>query len=228
MHLLLKILLGLIIYASLSILFAFAGPLQAQDEAGQGELIPLANWQKQFKITDGKDRGKIVPVVLHHDHTREQRWVLVFGDYGAIRMRSDPAGTLMMERLDLFRSRRYIVYEPALRILPRDAGPAESVVRQANFKMYDLETGSLKRSGSVSHLVKRILPSKFDTPAGPIDGYYVDIEHRMDMPYAQLELTVGLGCRLDEGLVYGSGRYRLTKLGIFSQTKTVVAAVTKR
>ena len=30
------------------------------------DLFPLADWQKQFRITDGKDRGKIVPLSLHH------------------------------------------------------------------------------------------------------------------------------------------------------------------
>jgi hypothetical protein len=47
--------------------------------------------------------------------------------------------------------------------------------------------------------------------------------------YSQLLLTVGLGCRLDEGLIYGAAQYRLKKLGgILTETKTAVAAVAKK
>jgi hypothetical protein len=48
----------------------------------------------------------------------------------------------------------------------------------------------------------------------------------MDMPYAQLQMKLGLGCRLDDGPVFGSGNYTLTKLGLFTETKTLSAALT--
>ena len=52
--------------------------------------------------------------------------------------------------------------------------------------MFDAESGNLKRTGRATHLVRQVSHSKFDTPAGPIDGYYIEIEHGMDMQYAQL------------------------------------------
>src|SRR5215472_13777966 len=60
--------------------------------------------------------------------------------------------------------------------------------------MYNRDTGKLKRSGRVIHSVKRISRSQFDTPAGLIDGYYIELDHRMDMEYkSQLRLSLGLG-----------------------------------
>jgi hypothetical protein len=51
----------------------------------------------------------------------------------------------------------------------------------------------------------------------------------MDMEYnSQLHLTLGLGCRLDDGPVYGSGQYTLNKLGLFTETKTAAAGLAKR
>ena len=191
------------------------------------ELIPLASWQKQFKITEGKDRGKLVPLSFRHDPGPDQRWKLIFGDYAGILMRSDAGGGLVMERLDLFKSRSYIVYDPVLPILPRKFTAAALARRQAGFKMYDLQTGKLKRAGRVTHRVKQISYSQLDTPAGLVDGYYIDIEHGMEMPFAQLDLTLRLGCRLDEGPVYGSGQYTLKKLGLFWETKTAAAALAK-
>jgi len=79
----------------------------------------------------------------------------------------------------------------------------------------------------VMHVVKQVSPSRFDTPAGPIDGHFIEIDHRMDMQFAQLDMTLGLGCRLDDGPVFGSGHYTLTKLGIFTATKTAAAALAK-
>jgi hypothetical protein len=202
------------------------GALAAPSGVTVRELIPLANWQKQFKITDGRDQGKLVPLTFQNGS--REGWSLNFGDYAGVHLRNDPTGALMMERLDLFKSRSFIIYEPALPIFARDIGSDVAILRQANFKMYDRDTGKLKRTGHASHLVKRVSRSQFETPAGLIDGYYIEIEHRMDMQFAQLHMSLGLGCRLDEGPVYGSGRYTLRKLGIFSETKTAAAALAIR
>jgi hypothetical protein len=192
------------------------------------ELIPLADWQKQFKITDGRDRGKVVPLTFHRGAGTKDGWRLDFGDYAGIYLKNDAGGSLMMERLDLIKSRSFIVYEPALPIFARDVASGVAVPRQANFKMYDRETGRLKRIGRATHVVRRVSLSQFETPAGLIDGYYLEIDHRMDMQYAQLHMSLGLGCRLDEGPVYGVGRYTLTKLGLFTETKTAAAGLAIR
>ena len=193
-----------------------------------GNLIPLISSQKEFKIIDGKDQGRLVPLTFQADPADEKRWKLSFGDYGRISLRSS-SGALIMDRLDLFNSKSYVVYEPALHVLPAEIDAAGAVVRQTGYKMYSVETGKLKRTGRVTHSVKRISRSQFSTPAGLIDGYHVEMEHKMDMEYhSQLLLTVGLGCRLDEGLVYGSAHYKLRKLGgLLTETKSSAAALSK-
>jgi hypothetical protein len=193
------------------------------------ELIPLASSQKEFKIISGKDQGRLVPLTFQSDPTDEKRWRLSFGDYGRISLRSS-SGALIMDRLDLFNSKSYVVYEPALRVLPAEIDSASAVVRQTGYRMYSADTGKLKRAGRVTHLVKRVSRSQFSTPAGLIDGYHIEIEHKMDMEYhSQLLLTVGLGCRLDEGLVYGAAHYKLRKLGgLLTETKTSAAALFTR
>jgi hypothetical protein len=96
--------------------------------------------------------------------------------------------------------------------------------------MYNVETGKLKRAGRVTHVVKRVSRSRFSTPAGVIDGYQIEIDHKMDLEYySQLLLTATLGCRLDDGLVYGSAHYKLRKLGgLLTETKTSAAALSGR
>jgi hypothetical protein len=51
------------------------------------DLFPLADWQKQFRITDGRDRGKLVPLSLHHAGGAQETWRLDFGDYAGIHLR---------------------------------------------------------------------------------------------------------------------------------------------
>lgn len=202
---------------------------QRPPERAASQLMPLAAWQKEFQIIEGKDRGRVVPFVFQRDPADDKQWKLILGDYARIALRGGPDGALIMERLDLIKSNNTIVYEPPLPVLPADPGSGAAAPRQTGYKMYNLETGKLKRSGRVTHLVKRISPARFNTPAGVLDGYYVEIEHDMEMEYhSRLQISLGLGCRLDEGPVYGAGRYKVTKLGIFTETKTAAAALAKR
>lgn len=200
-------------------------PLPLND-LSPSNLIPPSNWRKEFKITAGKDQGRLVPLISRPDGRDATRWQVVFGDYAAIHLLRDATGTLLLERLDLIKSRSYVVYEPALPVLPADLNGAGFFQRETGYKMFALETGKLKRAGRITHSVKRISNSEFDTPAGPMNGYYIEIDHRMQMEYySQLHLTLGLGCRMDEGPVFGTGQYTITKLGFFSETRTAAAAL---
>jgi len=205
---------------------ALAGIALAPQAGSLSQLIPLTTWDKQFKITEGKDRGRVVALTLRRDQDKNGSWYLTFGDYAGVVLSNSGRG-LMVDRLDLFKSHSQIVYENPLPILTPEIIDGRARRLQVGFKMFDAETGRLKRSGRVTHWVKRVSPSRFDTPAGVIDGYFLEIDHRMDMPYAQLQMALGLGCRLDEGPVFGSGLYTLTKLGIFTESKTAAAALTK-
>src|SRR5688500_5365376 len=208
-----RIVLDLVICFLLTLASAkVAWSFPMSNEATVRELIPLASWQKQFKITEGKDRGRVVSLISQPDLSNEKRWNLIFGDYAAIHVVRGSDGALMMERLDLVKNDSYILYEPALPIMPANIN--SSVMRsETGYKMYNLETGKLKRGGRVTHLLKPPSHSQFDTPAGLFEGYYVEIDPLMDMEYrSQLHLTMRFGYRLNEGLVNAAGHYTVTKL----------------
>ncbi|HUC98148.1 MAG TPA: hypothetical protein VMR88_06685 [Candidatus Polarisedimenticolaceae bacterium] len=222
----LAVIFNLVICLSISALPSPASPLPLVSETPLPELIPLVSWQRQFKITEGKDRGKVVPLTSEPDLTNGKRWKLVFGDYAAVHLVREPGGALTMKRLDFPKSRSFIIYDSALPVMPSDVKSSDLIHRETGYKMYSLATGKLKRAGRVTHQVKPASSLQFDTPAGRLDGYYVEIDHRMDMEYySQLHLTLGLGCQLDRGPVYGSGQYTLTKLGVFTDSKTAGAAL---
>jgi hypothetical protein len=204
-------------------------PLPLTNDISPSDLIPPSSWRKDFKITAGKDQGRLVPLISRPDQRDARRWQVIFGDYAAIHLLREPGGTLLMERLDLIKSRNYVVYEPALPVLPAALNGAATFQHDTGYKMFSLETGKLKRAGRITHRVKRISNSEFDTPAGPMNGYYIEIDHLMEMEYySQLRLTLGLGCRMDEGPIFGAGQYTITRLGFFSETKTAAAALAKK
>ena len=220
------IILNVMICLSISTPSSLAWSLPLPSESPLRELIPLTSWQRQFKITEGKDRGKVVPLTSEPDLKNEKRWKLIFGKYAAVHVVREPGGALTMNRLDLPNSRSFIIYDSPLPVMPRDVSSSDLIHRETGYKMYSLATGKLKRAGRVTHQVKPASSSQFDTPAGRLNGYYVEIDHRMDMEYfSQLHLTLGLGCQLDQGPVYGSGQYTLTKLGLFTESKTAGAAL---
>lgn len=222
----LAVIFNLVICLSISALPPLAWSLPLPSESPLRELIPLASWQREFKITEGKDRGKVVPLTSEPDLANGKRWKLIFGNYAAVHVVREPGGALTMKRLDLPNSRSFIIYDSALPVMPSDVKSSDLIQRETGYKMYSLATGKLKRSGRVTHQVKPASSSQFDTPAGRLDGYYVEIDHRMDMEYySQLHLTLGLGCQLDQGPVYGSGQYTLTKLGVFTESKTAGAVL---
>lgn len=190
--------------------------------------MPFAQWQKEFQIMEGKDRGRVVPFALQRDAADEKSWSLTFGDYARARLTRTADGSMIMDRLDLITAKNYIVYDPPLALFPGEHAAGASTLRQTNYKMYSAESGKLKRSGLATHQIKRVLPWKFTTPAGVMDGYYMEIEHSMELELnSHLQMTLGLGCRLDEGPIYGSSYYKLKKLGLFTETKTAVAALAK-
>jgi hypothetical protein len=222
-------LIAFILSLSLSLIgsdISWAGPLL--QEGGVKQLIPASNWQKQFKITDGKDLGNVVPLtsVALSD---EKRWKLVFGNYAGVYLLQEASGEVIIERLELFKSRNAIVYEAALPIVPSDINLANLIRRETGYQMFNLDTGKLKRTGRITHLLQPASASQFDTPAGRLDGHYLEIDHIMEMEYrSQLHLTLGLGYRLNEGPIYGSAKYSVTKLGVFTATKTARAALFTR
>ena len=197
-------------------------------EATLRQLIPVSNWQKQFKITEGKDLGNVVPLTSVPP-SNEKRWKLVFGNYAGVYLLQEASGEVIIERLELFKSRNAIVYEAALPIVPSDINLANLIRRETGYQMFNLDTGKLKRTGRITHLLQPASASQFDTPAGRLDGHYLEIDHIMEMEYrSQLHLTLGLGYRLNEGPIYGSAKYSVTKLGVFTATKTARAALFTR
>jgi len=217
---------GFIVVGFVCAFFGSLGVASFQRPVSYSQLMLFAHWQKEFQILEGKDRGRVVPFVLQRDGIDEKHWSLTFGDYARARLRRSADGAMILDRLDLITAKNYIVYDPPLPLFPEPGSAAPS--RRTHYWMYSAETGKLKRSGLATHEVKRVLPWKFSTPAGVMDGYYVEIEHAMELEYrSHLQMTLGLGCRPDEGPIYGASHYKVNKLGLFTETKTAIAALAR-
>lgn len=204
-----------------------AWPLAPTPQPTLQALIPFARFQKDFKITAGKDQGRVVVLQSRPDVADASKSRITFGDYATVHLARGARGGLLLERLDLIKSRSYVLYDPALPVV--DLETRAPFQRQTQYRMYALSSGRLKRSGRVTHTVRRIEPARFETPAGPVEGHFIDMEHRMEMEYlSELRIDLGLGCREDEGPVFGTGRYRITRLGLFSEIRDAAAGILSR
>ena len=201
-------------------------PLVTVNDSVLRSLIPLVSFRRDFKITAGKDQGRVVPLMSRPDLVDNKKLKITFGDYAAVHLTQNPSGVLLLERLDLIKNRSYVVYEPALPVLPADLAAIGRFQRETRYRMFSNDTGKIKRSGRVSHSVRRVSPSRFNTPAGAVDGFFIEMDHLMEMELmSELRINLGLGCREGEGPVFGSGQFTLTRLGLFSDMKRIAAGI---
>ena len=67
---------GFFALAFVCVFFACLGVAPVQRAISYSELMPLAHWQKEFQIIEGKDRGRVVPFFLQRDAADEKSWSL--------------------------------------------------------------------------------------------------------------------------------------------------------
>jgi hypothetical protein len=201
-------------------------PLAPVNDSLLRNLIPLASFRRDFKITEGKDQGRVVPLMSRPDIVDNKKLKITFGDYAAVYLTQNPMGVLLLERLDLIKNRSYVIYDPALPVLPSELSSIGGFQRETRYRMFSSDTGRIKRSGRVTHSVRRVSSSRFDTPAGAVDGFFIEMDHLMEMELmSELRINLGLGCREGEGPVFATGQFTLTRLGVFSNMKRVAAGI---
>ena len=100
-----------------------------------------------------------------------------FGNYAGIFLVQETSGEVIIERFDLFESRNSIIYQPALPIVPSDINSANLFRRETGYQMFNLDTGKLKRTGRVTHLLKPASASQFDTPTGRLGMVQDEVRH---------------------------------------------------
>src|SRR5918994_5766673 len=130
----LAVIINIVICLSISALPPVAWSLPLPSESPLQELIPLAIWQKEFKIIEGKDRGKVVPLTSEPDLANGKRWKLVFGNYAVVHVVREPGGALTMNRLDFPNSRSFIIYDSALPVIPSDFKSSDFINRETGYK----------------------------------------------------------------------------------------------
>jgi hypothetical protein len=103
----------------------------------------------------------------------------------------------------------------------------ESPASRTGYWMFNLDTGKLKRSGRVTHLLEPGSASQFDTPAGRLDGHHIEIQsHHGDeiSQSASFNAWPNLSLKRRSDLRFSNVQV-VIKLGVFTATKTAGAAL---
>jgi hypothetical protein len=183
------------------------------------ELLPLEPQQRTFEIVAGANRGDRVPMILREARQGEPgAWVMEMDDLNILFLEEDDEGNVLILRMDLPREDFIIVYNPPVRLIPSRLTPDLRVEEYSQASVLDPQTGELQHTGEVTHTIKRVTRTSFDTPQGVQQGYMVITEHEIELGPANVELEMEAGYLPGDGMVYRHIRYTITRLGIFGTT----------
>jgi hypothetical protein len=183
------------------------------------QLLPLEPQQRTFEIVAGDNRGHRMPMILREARRGEPgEWVMEMDDLNILFLEEDDEGNVLILRMDLPREKFVIVYDPPVRLIPSRVTPDLHVEEYARASVLDPQTGKLQHTGEVTHTIKRVTRTRFDTPKGVQKGYMVITEHVIKLGPADVELDMEAGYLPGDGMVYRHIRYTITRLGIFGTT----------
>ena len=189
------------------------------------QLLPLEPQQRTFQIVAGDNRGDLMPMILREARQAQPgepgepgEWVLEMDDLNVLVLEKDEEGNVLIVRMDLPRDGYMIVYQPPVRLIPSRITPDLRVEERSQASVHDPQTGQLQHTGDVTHTIKRVTRTRFDTPEGTQQGYMVITEHAIALGLANVEMEMEAGYLPGDGLVYRHIRYTITRLGIFGDT----------
>ncbi|MEX2672439.1 MAG: hypothetical protein WD294_10050 [Phycisphaeraceae bacterium] len=194
-------------------------PAMAGEAVRAEHLLPLQVRERTFRVIDGERLDERLPLELRRTRGEEPgEWVLEFSDLNTLYLSVHPEGALTIVRLDLPSEDFAVVYDPPVRMLPAEIRPHEQIVERSTVRVYSLETGELEHTGNVEHKVLFASRSRLTTDVGVWDGYLIPIEHKIDIPWADVRLDLAGGYVPEVGIVYRRMEYTRTSIGLFGET----------
>ena len=195
------------------------------------QLLPLAERRHTFRIIEGDGAGEQVQQTLRPAQEQEGepgQWVLELGDLNRLYLRRNEAGDVEAVRLDLPQENRAVVYDPPVVMIPARVEAELAGATTSRARVYDLESGELTHTGQVTHEIKQVSRSRFDTAVGTQQGYLIVIDHEVDLDLGNATLGLETGYVPGEGMVYRHMRYTIEKLGFFGDTTRRTAVLAER
>lgn len=215
------------LFASLcmSASLASAAP-QSPESLSAGTLLPLESRQSEFVITQGSDRGS------HVQHSLEPApngdgWLLTLEGYNQLHLRKADDGTVLITAIDLPERNQRIVYDPPVPLLPATVKAGQTYDAQSDVEIRNLQTGEVQHSGPADHHIDLLRRTQFDLPQGKTEGYLLEVSQRIDLSVADLELKLVTGLVPQQGAVYRDLQYTVETLGLFGDTTSRTAIITK-
>ena len=213
---------------------ALAGDTETQPESGSepaerlsaDQLVELKDRKASFKIVQGKDSGQCVTMTLKAPAASRDAWQLNFEGICRLSLRRTPEGGLRVGRMEMLKDKKRLFFHPPFELIPPFFTPGKQIQRTGTADIENMETGKLTNSGSYCHEIQALSRTTLDTPAGPIEGYLLEYEFRVDLDYSDLQLNLETGWSKNRRLVYWRTQTTIEKLGLFSETKLRVLAIT--
>ena len=189
-------------------------------------LLPLEAREDLFKVIEGEGTGEQIRQQLVE--SEEGVYVLTFGDRNRLFLTKDADGALVIARLELLDENKGVAYDPAVPLLPASIRPGRAYEYASQARVYDLETREVTHSGTARHRINEIARGQFDTDIGQTRGYLVTLDHRVNLPLATVTIDLEVGYEPGYGIVYRRMRSNVQKLGLFGESATRSAVISRR
>ena len=191
---------------------------EAAAESGSVELLSLQPDTDEFHVTGGPQEGDVLSVTVRQADT-DGTWIIRTGDRQQSFVRRDDVGNIMLLQQDDFEAGNRVVYDPAVTFLPADPDMAETLDERGLARVYDLDDGDLRASGTYTRRLGAPERVRIKTPAGTFHAYALRCITEYDFNLANARAECLAAYVPGEGLIFERAKRKVVKLGLFPDTQ---------
>ena len=187
--------------------------LQAPLPITAEELMPLEARHGVYLVTEGSEKGKKVPWTFepHGDH-----WTLTKHELARHELHRDQKGNLLIDQETDLREERQIEYASPVMLLPATVDNGTSLTGTTRVTVRNTRFRSVNYRGVCHWELKFIGVSPVETPAGPVPTYRLRARREIQLPLAQISMTIDFEYVHGKGMIATGIDQVIHSLGLFT------------
>jgi len=175
--------------------------------------MPLEAGRGVYFVTEGAQKGKQVPFTFEQ---HGDRWVLTKYELVRHELHRDQKGNLLIDRETDLREDRQIEYVSPILLLPATVDSNTSFSGKTRVIVRNTRTRSVKYHGTCHWQLDFIGVGPVGTPAGSFQTYRLRARRAIDLPLAQISMTIDFEYIRGKGMVATGIDQTIRSLGLFT------------
>jgi len=177
------------------------------------ELMPLEARRGVYLVTEGPEKGTQVPFTLEQ---RGDQWILTQQGLARHELHRDHQGNLLIDQETDLREDRQIDYVSPVMLLPATVDSSTSLAGKTRVAVRNTRSRSVNYRGVCSWELKFLGVSLVETPAGTFPAYRLRGRREIQLPLAQISMTIDFEYVRGKGMVATGIDQVIHSLGLFT------------